>query len=119
MFWALATLAPLAAVVGSGYMLGGLFALMALLAPTANTTIITHQLLLTPDNLRGRLSGTLNVAVGAAAAAGPALGGVLAETTTPTTTRRGRTCAPAASGSTWTTRSAVDPVTRRARVFTV
>lgn len=84
-FWALAALSPLAVLVDSGYLLGVLFALMALLAPTANTTIVTHQLLLTPDELRGRLSGTLNVAVGAAAALGPALGGLLAETTGPTT----------------------------------
>jgi predicted MFS family arabinose efflux permease len=84
-FWALAALSPLAVFVDSGYLLGVLFAAMALLAPTANTTIITHQLLLTPDELRGRLSGSLNVAVGTAAAVGPALGGLLAETTTPTT----------------------------------
>jgi MFS family permease len=84
-FWALAALAPLAVVVDSGYLLGALFAGMALLAPTANTTIVTHQLLLTPDALRGRLSGTLNLAVGAAAALGPLLGGLLAETTSPTT----------------------------------
>ncbi|HEX6355810.1 MFS transporter [Actinophytocola sp.] len=83
-FWALALLAPLAVLVDSGYLLGGLFALMALLAPTANTTIITHQLLLTPDELRGRLSGTLNVAMGAAAALGPLLGGLLAQAVTPT-----------------------------------
>lgn len=84
-FWALAVLSPLAIFIDSGYLLGALFAAMALLAPTANTTIVTHQLLLTPDELRGRLSGTLNVAVGAAGALGPALGGLLAETTTPTT----------------------------------
>jgi len=84
-FWALAALSPLAVPVDNGYLLGVLFALMALLAPTANTTIITHQLLLTPDELRGRLSGTLNVAIGAAAAAGPALGGLLAQAVTPTT----------------------------------
>jgi MFS family permease len=84
-FWALTALAPLAVVVDSGYLLGALFAGMALLAPTANTTIVTHQLLLTPDALRGRLSGTLNLAVGAAAAVGPILGGLLAETTSPTT----------------------------------
>jgi MFS family permease len=84
-FWALAVLSPLAVFIDNGYLLGVLFALMALLAPTANTTIVTHQLLLTPDELRGRLSGGLNVAVGTAAAAGPALGGILAETTTPTT----------------------------------
>ncbi|OLF16236.1 MFS transporter [Actinophytocola xanthii] len=84
-FWALAALSPLAVLVHNGYLLGVLFAAMALLAPTANTTIVTHQLLLTPDELRGRLSGSLNLAVGGAAAAGPALGGLLAESTTPTT----------------------------------
>jgi len=84
-FWALAALAPFAIPITSGYLVGVLFALMALLAPTANTVIVTHQLLLTPDELRGRLSGTLNVAVGAAAAAGPALGGLLAQAATPTT----------------------------------
>jgi MFS family permease len=84
-FWALTALAPLAVFVDSGYLLGALFAGMALLAPTANTTIVTHQLLLTPDELRGRLSGTLNLAVGAAAAAGPVLGGLLAESTSPAT----------------------------------
>jgi predicted MFS family arabinose efflux permease len=84
-FWVLTALAPLAVVVDSGYLLGVLFAGMALLAPTANTTIVTHQLLLTPDALRGRLSGTLNLAVGAAAALGPALGGLLAESTSPAT----------------------------------
>jgi predicted MFS family arabinose efflux permease len=84
-FWALAALSPLAVFVDSGYLLGALFAAMALLAPTANTTIVTHQLLLTPDELRGRMSGSLNVAVGVAGAVGPALGGLLAETTTPAT----------------------------------
>jgi MFS family permease len=84
-FWALTALAPLAVLVDGGYLLGALFAGMALLAPTANTTIVTHQLLLTPDALRGRLSGTLNLAVGGAAAVGPVLGGLLAETTSPTT----------------------------------
>ena len=84
-FWALVALSPLAVFTDSGYVLGALFAAMALLAPTANTTIVTHQLLLTPDELRGRLSGSLNLAVGTAGALGPALGGLLAETTTPAT----------------------------------
>lgn len=78
-FWALTLLAPLALVVHNGYLMGALFAGMALLAPTANTTITTHQLLHTPDELRGRLSGVMNVVVGTAAALGPALGGVLVE----------------------------------------
>jgi len=78
-FWALTVLAPLAVFISNGYLMGALFAGMALLAPTANTVITTYQLLRTPDSLRGRLSGVMNVAVGTAAALGPALGGVLAE----------------------------------------
>jgi MFS family permease len=78
-FWVLTALTPVAIVVDSGYLMGALFAGMAVLAPTANTTINTHQLLLTPDHLRGRLSGVMNVVTGTAATLGPALGGVLTE----------------------------------------
>lgn len=81
-FWALTALTPIAVLVHNGYLLGALFAAMALLAPTANTTINTHQLLLTPDELRGRLTGAMGVATGAAAALGPALGGALLELVT-------------------------------------
>jgi MFS family permease len=76
-FWALTALTPLALLVEDGYLMGALFATMALLAPTANTTINTHQLLLTPDELRGRLAGAMGVATGIAAALGPAMGGLL------------------------------------------
>ncbi|MFC0113476.1 MFS transporter [Kibdelosporangium aridum] len=78
-FWMVTLLTPLTILAPNGYVLGALFAGMSFLAPTANTTINTHQLLLTPDDLRGRLSGVMNVVVGAAAAAGPAAGGVLVE----------------------------------------
>nr|QEO73957.1 hypothetical protein [uncultured bacterium] len=78
-FWVLSLLTPLALVVQSAYLLGGLFALMTFLAPTANTTIGTYQLLLTPDSLRGRLSGVMGVVVGLAGALGPLAGGVLTE----------------------------------------
>ena len=78
-FWLVTLLTPLTLLASDGYVLGALFAGMAFLAPTANTTINTHQLLLTPDELRGRLSGVMNVFVGGAAAAGPALGGLLVE----------------------------------------
>jgi MFS family permease len=66
-----------AAVATSGYVLGALFAAMAVLPPTANTTILTQQLLLTPDHLRGRLSSVIGLAGGVAAAVGPVLGGAL------------------------------------------
>lgn len=78
-FWMLTLLTPLAVVIDDGYVLGALFAAMAFFAPTANTTIDTYQLLLTPDALRGRLSGVMGVCTGSAAALGPALGGVLTE----------------------------------------
>jgi MFS family permease len=78
-FWVLAALTPVAIFIDNGYLMGGLFAGMTLLAPTANTTIGTHQLLLTPDELRGRLSGVMNVVTGGAGAIGPLLGGVLTE----------------------------------------
>jgi predicted MFS family arabinose efflux permease len=77
-FWVMAALTPVAAFVGNGYLLGVLLAAMALLPATANTTIITRQLLLTPDDLRGRLSSVLGIVTGVAAALGPALGGLLA-----------------------------------------
>lgn len=77
-FWGLAALTLAAAFAGSGWLLGALFAAMALLPPTANTAIISRQLLLTPDNLRGRLSSVLGIATGVAGALGPVLGGLLA-----------------------------------------
>ncbi len=77
-FWVLAVLTPLTALARDGYLIGAIFAGMALLAPTANTTIVTRQLISTPDELRGRLSGVLSLLTGAAGAAGPVLGGLLA-----------------------------------------
>ncbi|QFZ21406.1 MFS transporter [Saccharothrix syringae] len=76
-FWAITALVPLALVVEPGYQTGALFAAAAFLAPTANTTITTYQLLLTPDGLRGRLSGVMGVTLGTAAVAAPAVAGVL------------------------------------------
>ncbi len=76
-FWVMAALTPVAAFVSSGYLLGVLLAAMALLPATANTTIITRQLLLTPDDLRGRLSSVLGLVTGVAAVLGPVLGGLL------------------------------------------
>jgi len=83
-FWMITALIPLALVVEPGYPTGVLFAAAAFLAPTANTTITTYQLLLTPDELRGRLSSVMGVALGIAAIAGPAVGGALAGLLPPT-----------------------------------
>jgi MFS family permease len=79
-FWALTLLTPVAiVVVHNGYLMGALFAFMAVFPPTANTTIVTEQLLLADDAMRGRLSAVLGVATGVAGAVGPALGGVLVQ----------------------------------------
>jgi uncharacterized protein YbdZ (MbtH family)/MFS family permease len=76
-FWILTVLSPAAVFLRNGYLLGALLFAMALLPPTANTTIISRQLLITPDGLRGRLSGALGLMAGGAGAVGPMLGGVL------------------------------------------
>ncbi|MGH3815009.1 MAG: MFS transporter [Pseudonocardiaceae bacterium] len=78
-FWALTALTPLAVFVSNGYLMGALFGGMAFLAPTANTTIETYQLLLTPDELRGRMNAAMGVVIGVAGVVGPALAGVLME----------------------------------------
>ncbi|KOV82437.1 MFS transporter [Nocardia sp. NRRL S-836] len=83
-FWAITALIPIALFVDAGIPTGVLFAAAAFLAPTANTTITTYQLLLTPDELRGRLSSVMGVALGIAAIAGPAVGGLLVDFLTPT-----------------------------------
>jgi MFS family permease len=74
-FWVLTVLTPATVFLRNGYLLGALLFAMALLPPTANTTIMARQLLITPDELRGRLSGALGLMAGGAAAAGPMLGG--------------------------------------------
>ncbi|MEU5261653.1 MFS transporter [Amycolatopsis sp. NPDC021455] len=78
-FWVLTLLTPLAAVIHDGYLLGALFVAMALSPPTANTTIGTYQLLLTPDRLRGRLTSVMAVIGGVSAATGPAFGGLVVQ----------------------------------------
>jgi MFS family permease len=76
-FWVLTALTPVAVVIRNGYLLGVLFLAMALLPPTANTSIISEQLLLTADELRGRMSSVIGLLTGVAGAVGPMLGGVL------------------------------------------
>ena len=78
-FWIVTILTPIAVFISSGYFMGALFAAMAFFAPTANTTIQTCELLLTPDELRGRVNGVSGVADGVSSALGPALGGLLME----------------------------------------
>jgi predicted MFS family arabinose efflux permease len=77
--WILTILTPIAVFISSGYVMGILFAAIAFFPPTANTTIMTYELLLTPDELRGRVNGVAGVVAGLSATVGPALGGFLME----------------------------------------
>ncbi|MEU9455670.1 MFS transporter, partial [Streptomyces sp. NPDC048277] len=75
--WLAATGTAAMAFVPPGIELGLLLGLLALLAPTANTAVLTYQLMATPDALRGRLSGVAGFCSGGAGALGPAAGGSL------------------------------------------
>ncbi|MEV4096077.1 MFS transporter [Streptosporangium saharense] len=65
------------AYVPGGLPLGLLFGLAAFLAPAANTTVLTYQMLAAPEGMRGRLSGISGLSSGIAGVIGPALGSVV------------------------------------------
>ncbi|MEV7771729.1 MFS transporter [Kitasatospora sp. NPDC086791] len=75
--WLAAVATSLMAAVSGGVPLGALLGLAALFAPVANTTVMTHQLLVTPDGMRGRVSSISALCAGGAGALGPLVGGVL------------------------------------------
>ncbi|MDB1088332.1 MFS transporter [Streptomyces sp. ACA25] len=72
--WTAAATTGAMALVPSGIALGVLLGAAALLAPVANTTLMTYQLMVTPDELRGRLSGIVSFCSGGAGALGPLIG---------------------------------------------
>ena len=78
-FWVVTLLTPITIFMRNGYLMGMLFAVIAFVAPTANTTVDTYLLVLTPDELRGRIGSVMGIFIGSAAVAGPALGGFLME----------------------------------------
>ncbi|MFJ3217887.1 MFS transporter [Kitasatospora sp. NPDC086801] len=78
--WATAVLVPLLAVVPTGWPAGLVLGAAAFLAPTATALVAGHQMMVTPDEMRGRLAGLIGVSMGAAAALGPLLCGLLLET---------------------------------------
>ncbi|MFF3671268.1 MFS transporter [Microtetraspora malaysiensis] len=75
--WITAALTALMALVPAGLPLGLLLGCAAFFAPLANTTVLTYQITITPDGLRGRLTGIVGLCSGGAAALGPLLGGTL------------------------------------------
>jgi MFS family permease len=75
--WVLAAATGLMAIVPSGLPLGVLLGAAALLAPVANTTVLTFQMVTTPDALRGKVSGIAGLCSGVAGALGPMIGGLV------------------------------------------
>ncbi|MCP3804332.1 MFS transporter [Allokutzneria sp. A3M-2-11 16] len=75
--WIAAALTAVMAFVPAGVPLGLLLGGAAFLLPVANTTVMTYQMMITPDELRGRLSGVAGFCSGGAGALGPLVGGAL------------------------------------------
>lgn len=75
--WISAAMTATMAVVPGGLALGLVLGVIAFFAPVANTTVITYQMTVTPDEFRGRLSGVTGLCAGVAGALGPLAGGIL------------------------------------------
>lgn len=75
--WCAAVLTLVMALVPTGVLTGVVLGGIGFLIPTAFTTIMTYQLAVAPDGLRGRLSGVVGLFAGAAGAVGPLVGGLL------------------------------------------
>ncbi|SDW59214.1 Predicted arabinose efflux permease, MFS family [Amycolatopsis xylanica] len=82
--WVATALIVAMAFVPPGILLGVLLGAAMFVVPVANTTVMTYQLVTTPDALRGRLSSIAGFCSGGAGALGPLLGGFLASTGTTT-----------------------------------
>lgn len=79
--WVFAAVAALMSVVPAGLPLGLLLGLAAVFFPAATTTILTYQLTVVPDAVRGRLSGLVGLGSDLAGTVGPMVGGVLVAVT--------------------------------------
>lgn len=79
--WLITVSTALMMWVPGGLPFGALLGTSAFFAPVAMTTVMTYQMMTTPAELRGRLSGVVGMCSGGAAALGPMLGGFLVERT--------------------------------------
>ncbi|MEU9885451.1 MFS transporter [Sphaerisporangium sp. NPDC051017] len=79
--WVVTAVAAVMAYIPSGLPLGLLFGLAAFLAPAANTTVLTYQMMATPAGMRGRLSGISGLSAGIAGVLGPAAGSAVVSAT--------------------------------------
>jgi MFS family permease len=72
-----AAMTVLMAVVPAGIPLGLVLAATAFFVPVAATTVMTYQMLATPDDLRGRVSGIVGMGTEGAGALGPMVGALM------------------------------------------
>jgi MFS family permease len=72
-----AGLTALMAAVPAGIPFGVVLGATSFFVPVTITTIMTYQMMVTPDELRGRLSGIVGLVTGGAGALGPTVGGLL------------------------------------------
>ncbi|MFE7133343.1 MFS transporter [Streptomyces sp. NPDC057638] len=75
--WVGAALTVVLALVPTGVWAGVVLGGIAFLIPTAFTTVMTYQITVAPDEMRGRLSGTVGLFAGGAGVLGPVVGGLL------------------------------------------
>ncbi|WP_330277062.1 MFS transporter [Lentzea sp. NBC_00516] len=78
--WLAAVLILVMAFTPSGVLLGVVLGVVAMFMPVTVTTVMTYQMSVTANELRGRLSGMVGLFTGAAGALGPIAGGALAGT---------------------------------------
>ncbi|PWK86302.1 putative MFS family arabinose efflux permease [Lentzea atacamensis] len=76
--WLAAVLIFVMAFTPGGVLLGVVLGVVAMFMPVTVTTVMTYQMSVTADELRGRLSGLVGLFTGAAGALGPVAGGALA-----------------------------------------
>lgn len=76
-FWVTAAVVPLMALEQDPYVLGALLGAGILLAPTANTILVTYQVTLTPDAIQGQVSNAAYFVAGAVSPLAPLAAGLL------------------------------------------
>lgn len=78
--WSAGAVIPLMAINQNPYVLGALLAVPMVLAPSANTIILSLQVVLTPDHMQGRVSAGGEFISNVAAPLAPLAGGFLVTT---------------------------------------
>jgi len=84
--WSAGAVIPLMAINQNPYLLGALLAVPMVLAPTANTIILSLQVVLTPDHMQGRVNAGGEFLSNVAAPLAPLAGGFLVTTLSAPTT---------------------------------